>query len=192
MKGKLIIISAPSGAGKTTIVKELLCSDLNLEFSVSACSRKKRNNEIDGKDYYFMSVEAFKAKIANAEFVEWQEVYENHFYGTLKCEVEKIRNAGRNVIFDVDVMGALNIKKMFGDDALSIFIQPPSEEVLKQRLMSRNTEDGKDLQRRIEKAGHELSFAPDFDMIIINDQLSNAIEEAINAVENFVAKKGKS
>lgn len=187
MKGKLIIVSAPSGAGKTTIVKELLCSDLNLEFSVSACSRKKRKNEIHGKDYYFMGVKEFRKKIENDAFVEWEEVYKDHFYGTLKEEVEKIRNAGRNVIFDVDVIGALNIKKMFGKDALAIFIQPPSEVVLEKRLRKRNTEDGGDLERRLKKARYELSFSGQFDLIIVNDKLEKAILEAENAVKDFVS-----
>lgn len=189
MKGKLIIISAPSGAGKTTIVKELLCSGLDLEFSISACSRKKRDYEVQGKDYYFMSADEFREKIRNDEFVEWEEVYDDHYYGTLKSEVEKIRNAGRNVIFDVDVIGALNIKKMYGEDALAIFIQPPSEEVLEERLRKRNTERQSELQKRLKKARYELGFSDKFDLVIVNDKLEKAIMEAENVVRDFISEK---
>ncbi len=186
MQGKLIIISAPSGAGKTSIVKELLCADLRLEFSVSACSREKRKGEVDGKDYFFISTEEFREKIRNDEFVEWEEVYKDHFYGTLKSEVEKIREAGKNVIFDVDVVGGLNIKKLYGDDALAIFIKPPSESVLKERLQKRNTESEEKLAMRISKARKELKEADKFDTIIVNDELTRAIEETKLSIREFL------
>ena len=140
-KGKVIIFSAPSGAGKTTLVKYLLtCAELNLNFSVSACSRQKRSNEVDGKDYYFFTVEEFKKKISDNEFIEWQEVYKDNYYGTLKSEIERIWQSKRHAIFDVDVQGGINLKKTFGDKALSIFVMPPSIEVLEKRLRRRKTE----------------------------------------------------
>ncbi|HSO87170.1 MAG TPA: guanylate kinase [Draconibacterium sp.] len=188
MKGKLIIFSAPSGAGKTTIVRHLLEKNLNLEFSVSATSRSPRPNETPGKDYYFLSVEEFKQKIENDEFLEWQEVYKGIYYGSLKSEVERIRNLGKNVIFDVDVVGGLNIKKFYGDEALAIFVQPPSVEELRKRLISRSTETEEKIQMRIAKAEHELSFAGEFDVAITNNDLTQACKEAEEIIRGFLKK----
>lgn len=185
-KGKLIIFSAPSGAGKTTIVKHLLSQDLNLEFSISATSRKPRINETHTKDYHFLSQEEFQEKIENDEFLEWEEVYEGTCYGTLKSEVERIREAGKNVIFDVDVVGGLNIKKYYGDDALAVFVQPPSVEELRNRLTMRSTETEEKIAMRIAKAEHELSFAPQFDLVLINDQLEHATEKAERLILDFL------
>jgi guanylate kinase len=187
MKGKLIIFSAPSGAGKTTIVKYLLQQDLDLEFSVSATSRKPRPGEADGKDYYFLTEEQFKMKIKNDEFLEWEEVYQDIFYGTLKSEVERIRSSHKNVIFDVDVVGGMNIKKYYGEDALSVFVMPPSTGELKYRLESRATENEQAIRMRVEKALAELNFASQFDVVVINDELSGALEEAENIVSKFIA-----
>lgn len=186
MKGKLIIFSAPSGAGKTTIVKYLLQQNLNLEFSISATSRKARYTEMHSKDYYFLSEKEFQKKIENNEFLEWEEVYKGISYGTLKSEVERIRNLGKNVIFDVDVVGGLNIKKYYGEEALAIFVQPPSVEELRNRLKSRSTETEEKIQMRIAKAEHELSFANQFDVVIVNDQLQKAFEEAEKIVGDFI------
>lgn len=184
--GKLIIFSAPSGAGKTTIVHKLLESDSGVEFSVSAASRPKRQNEIDGKDYYFISVKDFKEKIKNDEFLEWEEVYKDHFYGTLKSEVERIWAKGHHVIFDVDVYGGINIKKYYKEKALSIFVMPPSIKHLEQRLRGRSTENEENLSKRLEKAEHEMSFADEFDKIIVNDNLETAIAEAKEIVTEFL------
>ncbi|MBO4743903.1 MAG: guanylate kinase [Bacteroidales bacterium] len=183
---KMIIVSAPSGAGKTTIVKYLLANIPNLTFSVSACSRQKRPNEIEGVSYYFMSIEEFKAKIQNDEFVEWQQVYENKYYGTLKSEIERIWDLNKYIAFDVDVLGALNIKKLYGSNALSIFIMPPSLEVLEQRLRNRNTNSEEDIRQRLQKAKFEMSFSDQFDNIIINDDLQTAEYEALTLVTNFL------
>lgn len=185
-KGKLIIFSAPSGAGKTTIVRHLMQKDLNLHFSVSATSRQPRHNEEDGKDYYFISENSFKERIANNEFLEWEEVYKGTFYGTLKNEVEKIRLNGNHVIFDVDVIGGLNIKKYYGSEALAIFVKPPSVEELKKRLMSRSTETEEIITMRIAKAEKEMSYADQFDLIIINENLEDAFIEAENVVQKFI------
>jgi len=187
-KGKLIIFSAPSGAGKTTLVRYVMSHMNTLTFSVSACSRKKRHHETDGEDYYFISVAEFKDKIENNEFIEWEEVYPDHYYGTLYSEVEKKRNAGQHVIFDVDVIGGLNIKKIFGDDALAIFIKPPSVEILRKRLINRGTDKKEDIETRIKKAEYELGFEPAFDVSIINDDLSRAQEETLRVVQEFLAK----
>lgn len=185
-KGKLVIFSAPSGAGKTTIVKHLLQRGFDLEFSVSATSRNKRVNEIHGRDYYFLTEEEFMQKVENNEFLEWEEVYQGNKYGTLKSEVERIRNLGKNVIFDVDVVGGLNIKKYYGTDALAIFVQPPSIEELKKRLQFRSTETEEKIKMRMAKAEYELSFAQQFDVIIVNDLLDNALEEAEKIVGGFL------
>ncbi len=184
--GKLVIFSAPSGAGKTTIVRALLKDIPNLKFSVSAASRPKRPNEIDGKDYYFIPVEEFRRKIENDEFLEWEEVYENNFYGTLKSEVDRIWKSGNHVIFDVDVVGGLNIKKYYGERALAIFVMPPSVEELEKRLRNRSTESETDMKRRIEKARYEMTFASQFDEVIVNDNLEKAVSEAKRLVTAFI------
>ncbi|MCD4682377.1 MAG: guanylate kinase [Bacteroidales bacterium] len=186
-KGKLIIVSAPSGAGKTTIVQHLLKSIPDLEFSISAASRKIRPNEVDGKDYYFIPVDEFRKKIENNEFLEWEEVYKDHYYGTLKSEVERIWAKGKYVIFDVDVVGGLNIKKYYQDQAMAVFVMPPTAGHLEQRLRNRSTENEKDLKKRIEKAEHELSFADKFDKIIVNDNLETALSEAREMVYEFLS-----
>jgi len=186
MQGKLIIFSAPSGAGKTTIVRHLLKQNLNLEFSVSATSRAKRHTETHGKDYYFLSEEEFRSKIDNNEFLEWEEVYHGTFYGTLKSEVERIRESGKNVLFDIDVVGGCNIKKYYGHDALAVFVQPPSIEELRARLVSRSTDTQDVIEKRLQKAEYELSFANQFDCIIVNDQLEKALEEAEKCIYEFI------
>lgn len=186
-KGKLIIVSAPSGAGKTTLVKHLLNSGLNLGFSVSATSRPKRTGETDGKDYFFLTTEEFREKIKNGDLLEWEEVYEGSYYGTLKTEVEKLLFAGKNVIFDVDVVGGLNIKKIYGKRALSVFISPPSIEVLELRLTNRGTDSAATIAHRMEKARWELDFAPQFDLILINDNLEAAKQLLLDKVKEFTA-----
>jgi guanylate kinase len=186
MRGKMIIFSAPSGSGKTTIVKWLLSEGLPLEFSVSATSRPPRPGEINGKDYYFLSAEEFKSKITNDELIEWQEVYTDKFYGTFKSEITRIWNSGKHVIFDVDVLGGRNLKSLFGDTALSIFIMPPSVEELEKRLRGRNTDPEDIIKQRVDKAVYEMSFANDFDKIIINDNLETAQLEAYNTIKKFV------
>jgi len=186
MQGKLIIFSAPSGAGKTTIVHHLLKVFPDLEFSVSACSREMRKGEEFGVDYYFLSVDEFKERIANNEFVEWEEVYKDNFYGTLKTEIERIWKKGKHVIFDVDVIGGLNLKKQFGEKALAIFVMPPSIEHLEKRLKSRETETPESIARRMGKAEEELKTANQFDKIVMNDNLQNAFEQAERFVEDFL------
>ena len=188
MKGKLIIFSAPSGAGKTTIVKHLLQQGFDLEFSISATSREPRHTETHGKDYYFLSGEEFLAKVENDEFLEWEEVYKGTSYGTLKSEVERIREQGKNVVFDVDVVGGLNIKKYYGDEALAVFVQPPSVEELRKRLVGRSTDSEEKIAMRVAKAEHELSFAKQFDVVIINDKLEDAIKEAETIITEFLKK----
>ncbi len=188
VQGKCIIFSAPSGAGKTTIVHNLLTRDLGLEFSVSACSRDPRPKEIDGKDYYFLGVEGFKEKIKEDAFVEWEEVYTNNFYGTLKSEMERIWSQGKSVIFDVDVIGGLNLKKQFKDNALAIFVKPPSYEELENRLRGRSTESEDKINQRMEKASKELAFAKEFDIVLVNDELSTACDEAASFVQEFLDK----
>lgn len=184
--GKLIIFSAPSGAGKTTIVHHLLEQNLNLEFSVSATSRAMRHTETDGKDYYFLTADEFRKKIDNNEFLEWEEVYPGIYYGTLKSEVDRIRKNGKHVIFDVDVVGGSNIKKFYGDEALAIFVQPPSVEELRKRLISRSTDTPEIIEKRVAKAAYELTFASQFDVIIKNDELANACNEAQFRVKEFL------
>ncbi|RUA23495.1 MAG: guanylate kinase [Bacteroidetes bacterium] len=186
MKPKLIIFSAPSGAGKTTIVKEVLKTDIPFAFSVSATSRKPREGEVHTKDYHFLSVNDFKESIEKEHFLEWEEVYENQYYGTLKSEVESKRQQGYNVIFDVDVVGGLNIKKYYGEEALAIFIMPPSIEELKKRLQGRGTETEESFNKRIAKAEHEMTFAKDFDVVIVNDDLQKAVQETIDKIRNFI------
>jgi guanylate kinase len=186
MQGKLIIFSAPSGAGKTTIVHAMLEQLPELMFSISACSRDRRKNEVDGKDYYFLSVEAFKKKIDEDAFLEWEEVYKNHFYGTLRSEVQRIWNEGKHVIFDVDVYGGINIKKQFPEQALAIFVMPPSVKILEERLRNRSTDTDANINKRLEKALHEIGKSGSFDLTIINDDLETAINEALQAVKSFL------
>lgn len=183
---KCVIFSAPSGAGKTTIVHYLLNQNIGLEFSISACSRAPRENEINGKDYHFFSVEEFKAKIQQGDFIEWEEVYQNNFYGTLKSEIERIWNKGKAVIFDVDVIGGLNLKKIFKDQALAVFVQAPSIEILEERLRYRSTETEEKIQIRMSKARQEMEKAPEFDYILSNSELTQACEEAKSVVERFL------
>ena len=185
-KEKILIFSAPSGAGKTTIVKRLLKHYSDLEFSISACTRRKRMKEIDGKDYYFLTVNDFKEKIKNNDFIEWEEVYPDHFYGTLKSEVYRIWEKGKHVIFDVDVVGGLNIKKQFGTQALSIFVEPPSIEELKKRLINRSEDSKENIQKRVAKAKQELTYAEQFDIVIINKNIDIATGEAITVVSGFL------
>ena len=186
-KGKLIVFSAPSGSGKTTIVRHLLGKeDLNLEFSISAATREPRGEEVDGKDYYFMSLEEFKTHIKNEDFVEWEEVYRDNFYGTLKSEVERIWSKGKNVIFDIDVAGGLRIKHKFPEETLAVFVKPPSVDELKRRLKERSTETEEKINMRIAKAHVELATAPQFDVIIKNYDLDIALEEAYLLVKDFI------
>ncbi len=185
-EGKLVIFSAPSGAGKTTIVKHLLSRNLNFGFSISATTRKPRGAEQNGKDYYFLSVEEFKNKIEREEFLEWEEVYPGCFYGTLKSEVERICRNGQNILFDVDVVGGSNIKKYYGEKALAVFIQPPSIQELEKRLLARSTDCIEVIKERIAKAEHELTYVHLFDIIIINDQLDVALQEAEEKVSEFL------
>lgn len=185
-KGKLIIFSAPSGSGKTTLVKHVLSSFNDISFSISACTRKKRINEINDRDYYFLTVNEFKQKIKEDAFVEWEEVYTDLFYGTLNSEIERIVNSGKHIAFDVDVEGGLNIKKKFGKDALAIFIKPPSIEELKNRLLARATDTDDVIQTRLDKAEFELSFEEKFDVTIINDDLQLAKTEIVNLISNFI------
>ncbi len=189
MSGKVIVVSAPSGAGKTSIVRHILDYLPELSFSTSATTRAMRDGEVDGKDYHFMSVDDFKKEISNDNFLEWEEVYDNQFYGTLKSEIERIWNEGKTVIFDVDVKGGLNIKNYFGDNALSIFIEPPTIEELERRLRNRGTEDSESLKKRVQKAEYELSFAPKFDKVVLNDDLDKARQEVIDAVRCFLNEK---
>jgi guanylate kinase len=187
-KGKAIIFSAPSGAGKTTIVKKLLETKIPLMFSISACSRLKRRNEKDGIDYHFLSVLEFQKKIKNNEFIEWEEVYENNFYGTMKKEIERIWESGKHVVFDVDVVGGISLKKYFGESAISIFINPPSLDILFERLKKRATDNKSSLQKRMNKAIEEIKYKDQFDKIINNDKLDIAINETVSVVENFIYK----
>lgn len=186
-QGKLIVFSAPSGSGKTTIVRHLLgMDDLNLEFSISATSRAKRGTEIDGKDYYFLSAKEFKTKIKNDDFLEWEEVYRDNFYGTLKTEVERIWAKGKNVIFDIDVSGGLRIKRKFPKETLAVFVKPPSIDELKIRLKKRKTESEDKINMRVAKASAELATAPLFDIVVENDDLEKAQLEAHRQVSEFL------
>ena len=186
--GKAIIFSAPSGAGKTTIVHHLLGKIEQLQFSVSATSRAQRGQEIDGSDYHFLSPKEFKEKINTGDLIEWEEVYPDQFYGTLKSELNHIWESGKHVIFDVDVVGGLNLKKYFGTRALSIFVQPPNEIELEKRLRGRGTETEEKIQMRLSKAKKELEFAKDFDVILLNEHLDQAFVEAQNLVTDFINK----
>ena len=186
MNGKLIMISAPSGSGKSTIINYLLKQGLNLQFSISATSRPPRGTEQDGVEYFFLSPEEFKKRIANDEFVDYEEVYPDRFYGTLKSQVEKQLAEGQNIIFDVDVVGGCNIKRFYGDRALSVFIQPPSIEELRKRLEGRGTDSPETINSRIAKAEFELSYAPKFDLIVVNDELEKAEAQALEAIRKFL------
>ena len=183
---KVVIFSAPSGAGKTTLVRHLLEQGLPLEFSISACSRSPRANERNGKDYHFLSPTEFKEKIAADAFLEWEEVYEDMFYGTLKSEVERICKSGKQVIFDLDVVGGINIKKHFGDQALAVFIAPKSVEELKNRLERRGTESAESLQKRLGKAEAEMAQQNAFDVVIVNDDIDTARKEVMKKVSDFL------
>ena len=188
VNGKLLIVSAPSGSGKSTIVNYLMNEhpEFRLAFSVSATSRPPRGNEQDGVDYYFLSPEEFRSHINADDFLEFEEVYENRFYGTLKNQVEEKLAAGMNVVFDVDVKGGINIKHYYGDKALSIFIQPPSVEVLRERLLRRATDEMAQIEQRLAKAEYEMSFAPQFDRIIVNENLETAKQEAVRLLNEFL------
>lgn len=184
----MLIVSAPSGSGKSTIVNWLMKEhpELRLYFSISCTSRAPRGEEKDGVEYFFLTPDAFKEKIANEEFLEYEEVYENRFYGTLKAQVERQREAGQNVVFDVDVKGGINIKKHYGDDALSLFIQPPSVAELRKRLEHRGTDTPEAIEQRLAKAGYEMTFAPQFDHVIVNDDLEKAKQETLRIVSDFL------
>lgn len=183
---KVIIFSAPSGAGKTSIVRQLLERIPNLHFSISATTRPVRGSEVDGKDYYFLSPEAFKAKIDGDEFLEWEEVYANRYYGTLKSELDRLWAMGSIVLFDVDVKGGIHIKKKLGDEALAIFVMPPSIEELRKRLEARGTDSPEDIATRIERATEEMTYAKYFDRIIVNNDLEAAVAEAEKVLKDFI------
>lgn len=185
--GKLIIFSAPSGAGKSTLVQHLLGCGFEMEFSVSATSRAPRGTEQNGVDYYFLTAEAFRDKINADDFLEQEEVYPNCFYGTLRSEVDRITSNGKNIVFDVDVVGGVNIKKQYGERALSIFIAPPSIEILHQRLINRGTDTSEMIAKRIGKAEYEMSFAPQFDIVVVNDDLETAKHDAEMAIRKFLS-----
>ncbi|MGB9745652.1 MAG: guanylate kinase [Bacteroidales bacterium] len=185
-QGKAIIVSAPSGAGKTTIVHRLLESGLPLGFSVSATSRPRRMNEVNGVDYFFLTPDEFMKKVKNGDFIEWEEVYENQYYGTLKSEIERLWQEKKHALFDVDVKGGINLKKYFGTQALAIFIKPPSLQILNERLKARGTETEESLKKRMAKAEFELSFAPGFDAVVENDVLEKAVDEVYRLVAGFI------
>ncbi|MBK8349463.1 MAG: guanylate kinase [Saprospiraceae bacterium] len=185
-EGKMFIFTAPSGAGKTTIVRHLLEKYDFLGFSISATTRAKRDYEIDGKDYYFMSVETFKERVANGDFVEWEEVYHGQFYGTLKSEVERIWAAGKHLVFDIDVRGAQNLKKIYTNKCMSVFVRPPSVQVLIQRLIQRNTETAESLEKRLNKVKREMVFENTFDIVLVNDLLEISLKEAEHIISTFI------
>jgi len=186
MKDKLIIIAAPSGAGKSTIVKHLLDSGINLEFSISATTRQPRGNEKNGREYYFLTCDEFRKKIKNGDFIEWEEVYKDHFYGTLKQEIERIRTKGNHLLFDVDVKGGISLKKIFRHNAISIFLMPPSKKELEKRLNRRGTDDPVKIRMRMDKAQEEMKLADQFDSIITNDNLEQTLSEVYNIVASFI------
>lgn len=187
MDGKLIIFSAPSGSGKTTIVKHLLAGNNNLGFSISACTRDRRGRaEENGKDYYFLTPEDFKQRIDNNEFVEWEEVYTGAFYGTLKSEIERLWASGKHVLFDVDVQGGLKLKGFYGDKALAVFVKVPDEDTLRQRLIGRGSETEESLSRRLFKVHFEMSFQNRFDVILMNDNLEASLQKAQQLVDDFL------
>lgn len=186
LPGKLIVFSAPSGSGKTTIVKHILKKIPGTAFSVSATTRKKRSHELHAKDYYYLSVETFKNWISMDAFAEWEEVYEGQFYGTPKSEIERITGCGHHVVFDVDVKGGMSIKNLYRAETLSIFVKVPSMELLEKRLRLRGNDDDESLRRRLDKASHELTFEPHFDVVLINDDLESTLSEAEHIVQNFL------
>ncbi len=186
-KGKLIIISAPSGTGKSTIIGELIKdASLKLEFSISATTRAPRQGEVDGVNYYFLTLDQFQKAIANDEFAEYEEVYAGRYYGTLKKEIARITENGNNVILDIDVKGGVNVKKMYGNDAISVFIAPPSIDTLRQRLTSRATDNAQEIEKRIAKAAFELGFADKFDKRVVNDDLTTAVEQTRSIIKEFI------
>jgi guanylate kinase len=186
MMGKLIVVTAPSGAGKTTIVRSLLTQFRNLAFSVSATTRPKREGEVHGRDYYFIGVNEFQSLIQHNAFLEWEEVYDNQFYGTLKSEVERLWKEGKQVIFDIDVKGALNVKKAYPAETLTIFIKPPSPGILFKRLKNRKSESEESLRKRINKASLELTFEKHFDIVLVNDVLEDAMKKAADIVDHWL------
>ena len=188
MNGKLLIFCAPSGSGKSTIVQHLVKHNPALAFSISATSRKPRKGELDGREYHFISAEEFRNKIGQNEFIEWEEVYPEQYYGTLKSEVKRIWSEGQHALFDIDVQGGLNLKKAYGDQALAIFIKPPSLAILEERLRARGSDDEASLQKRLGKAEYELTFAPKFDRILVNDSLDQALKNAEIMVKDFLSK----
>lgn len=188
MIGKLFIFSAPSGAGKSTLIQHLLSCGFDMEFSISATSRAPRGTEKHGVDYYYLTPEEFKQKIENQEFLEYEEVYPNCFYGTLRSEIERITSKGKNIVFDVDVIGGLNIKENYSDQSLALFIAPPSIEILHERLINRGTDSPEMIQKRIEKADYEMTFAQKFDKIVVNDDLDVAKAEAERSIREFLNK----
>ena len=189
-KGKVIIVSAPSGSGKTSIVKYILRHQPELEFSISATSRPPRDGEINGVDYYFMTADEFREKIDNDDFVEWEEVYENIFYGTLRSEIRRIWDKGRHIIFDVDVKGGISLKREFGERAISLFIEPPGIDELRKRLIKRGTDHPEEIEMRINKANDEMTDAVSFDKVLINDNLDKACREALTVCKGFLIDNG--
>ncbi len=188
-KGKMFVFTAPSGAGKTTIVRHLLSHFEFLDFSISATTRAKRDHEVNAKDYYFLTPQEFRTKVKNNEFVEWEEVYDDQFYGTLKSEIDRIWAKNKHIVFDIDVRGATNLKGMYGEDCLAVFIKPPSLEILIERLKSRNTESQGSLKKRIARVKREMGYENDFDQILINDLLQVALKEAEFLIEDFLDLK---
>ena len=188
-KGKLFVFSAPSGSGKTTLVHHLLRQGLPLGFSISATSRKPRGEEQDGKDYHFLTEKAFKQKIGEDAFIEYEEVYEGTFYGTLKSEVDRLWSEGKHVLFDIDVKGGLKVKEQYPEETLAVFVQPPSIEALEERLRSRGTETEEKIQQRLDKSAGELVFSQDFDVIFVNDDLTTAKREVVRLVTQFISNK---
>ncbi len=188
-KGKIIIISAPSGTGKSTIINRIIAdTSLDLQFSISATSREPRKGEAHGVNYYFFTEDDFRKAVADGRFVEWEEVYPGRFYGTLRSEIDRITSAGHNVIMDVDVKGGVNIKRIMGADALSVFVQPPSVETLRQRLEARATDTPEQIEQRVAKAEYEMAFAPQFDRTVVNDDLHTAVEDVRKLVKDFISE----